>query len=228
VARKVRTPPPPRRAVQAPKVRTAPRDERRNRTIVYAIAASGVVMLAAVLGFLLLAGNDDDATTQRDAIRSIRDAGWTYEHPKSQGRDHVVALPRNFKPNSMPRTSGPHSGQTVVYGIYDQPVSQLNFVHNLEHGAVGIQYGSKVPQETVNRIVEYYNEDPNGLIVAPYPALGDKIALTAWTHLAEGTKFDENVFNTFVDAFGFKGPESCKSSLEQGCFRRSNMAPGNQ
>jgi hypothetical protein len=34
------------------------------------------------------------------------------------------------------------------------------------------------------------------------------------------------VFDAFVDNFGFRGPESCKSSLQQGCWRRSNMQPG--
>ena len=31
-----------------------------------------------------------------------------------------------------------------------------------------------------------------------------------------------------VDEFGFRGPESCKTDIEQGCFRRENLEPGNQ
>ena len=228
MARKVRTPPPPRRTVQAPKLRTAQRDEGRNRKILYAIGASGFVMLAAVAGFLLLAGGSDDSQGQEDAIATIRAAGWTYQHPKSQGRTHVPQLAPGFKYNSVPATSGPHSNQTAVYGIYDQPIPQIHLVHNLEHGAVEIQYGPDVSESDVQKITEFYNKDPNGLIVAPNPNLRDQIALTAWTQVAKGKGFNENVFETFVDAFGFKGPESCKSSIDQGCFRRSNMAPGNQ
>jgi uncharacterized protein DUF3105 len=214
--------------VQAPKVRTTQRDEGRNRKIVYAIGASGFIMLALVLGFFFLMGGDDDGKAQQDAVATIKAAGWTYQHPKSQGRTHVPELAPNFKYNTVPATSGPHSNQTVVFGPYDQPISEMNYVHNLEHGAVGIQYGDKVPQATVEKILEYYNADPAGLIVARNPALGDQIALTAWAQIAKGTTFDEKVFDTFIDAFGFKGPESCKSSIEQGCFRRSNMEPGNQ
>ena len=88
---------------------------------------------------------------------------------------NVAQLAPNFKYNSVPATSGPHSSQTVIYGVYDQPVSEINYVHNLEHGAIGIQYGEKVPQATVERIIEYYNADPAGLVVAPNPALGDQI-----------------------------------------------------
>jgi hypothetical protein len=207
-------------------VRTAPRDEGRNRKIVYAIGASGFLMLAIVAGFFLLAGSDDNGTTQQNAIATIKDAGWTYRQTKSQGRTHVAELAKNFQYNSVPATSGPHSSQTVIYGIYDQPVSEINYVHNLEHGAIGIEYGENAPQATVERIIEYYNADPAGLIVAPNQALGDQIALTAWTHIAKGKTFDEKVFDAFVDAFGFRGPESCTSSIQQGCWRRSNMQPG--
>jgi hypothetical protein len=207
-------------------VRTAPRDEGRNRKILYAIGGSGFLMLALVAGFFLLAGGDDNGKTQQDAVATIKAAGWTYRHPKSQGRTHVAQLAPNFKYNSVPATSGPHSSQTVIYGVYDQPVSEINYVHNLEHGAIGIQYGEKVPEATVERIIEYYNADPAGLVVAPNPALGDQIALTAWTYIAKGKTFDEKVFDTFVDAFGFRGPESCTNSIQQGCWRRSNMEPG--
>jgi Protein of unknown function (DUF3105) len=227
VARKVRTPPPPKRVVQAPKRRVTPPDDARNRKVLYAVGASGFLMLGAVLAFFLFFSGNDDAETQRNAAQTIQAAGWTYRQPKSQGRTHVPQLEEGFKYNSVPATSGPHSNQTVIYGPYDQPVSELHYVHNLEHGAVGILYGEQVPPETVNQILEYYNADPNGLIVAPDPRLKDEIALTAWTHLAKGKTFDEEVFDTFVDAFGFRGPESCKSDIEQGCFRRSNMEPGN-
>ncbi|HEX7256199.1 MAG TPA: DUF3105 domain-containing protein [Gaiellaceae bacterium] len=228
MARKVKTPPPPRRAVQAPKQRTTPRDDTRNRKILYAIGASGFVMLAVVVGFFALAGGDDDAEGAQGAIATIRQAGWTYRKPPDQGRDHVPVFTENFKYNTVPGTSGEHSNQTVIYGVYDQPVSEINYVHNLEHGAVGMFYGPDVPEAEVARMQEYYSADPNGLIMAPDSRLGDEIALTAWNHVAKGKAFDESVFDTFVEEFGFRGPESCKNDIEQGCFRRSNLEPGNQ
>lgn len=206
-------------------MRTTPRDDRTNRKILYGIAASGFVMIGVVLAFLLFNRGGDEERA-RGAVATLREAGYTYQHPKPQGRDHVEALPEGFKPNSTPRTSGPHSNQTIIYGTYGQPVSELHAVHNLEHGAILIRYGEGVPAETVNQLIEYYNEDPNGLIVAPHPALRNQIALTAWTHIAKGRRFDEEAFDAFVDAFGFKGPESCKTVAEQGCFRREDMDPG--
>ncbi|HET7855785.1 MAG TPA: DUF3105 domain-containing protein [Gaiellaceae bacterium] len=226
MARKVKTPPPPRRTVQAPKLRTAPRDDSRNRKILYAIGASGFVMLALVVGFFVFAGSSGGNNTE-SAIETLRAAGWTYQHPKSQGRQHVAGFTKGFTYNTVPGTSGEHSNQTVIYGAYDQPVSEINFVHNLEHGAVGMFYGPKVPQSTISAMQEYYANDPNGLVLAPDPRLGDQVALTAWAQIAKGKTFTEEIGDAFVDAFGFKGPESCKNDIEQGCFRRSNMQPSN-
>ena len=228
MARKVKTPPPPRRAVQAPKQRATPRDDTRNKKILYAIGASGFVMLALVVGFFALSGGGDDAESAEGAVATIRAAGWTYQQTKNQGRTHVPELQAGFKYNTVPATSGQHSNQTVVYGVYDQPVSEINYVHNLEHGAVGMFYGPDVPEETVAQMQEFYNQDPRGLIMAPDDRLGDQIALTAWTKIAKGKTFDEEVFDTFIDEFGFRGPESCKTDIEQGCFRRENLEPGNQ
>ena len=98
MARKVKTPPPPRRAVQAPKVRTAPRDDARNRKILYAIGASGFLMLALVVGFLVLSGGGgDDEGSEQGAVATIRGAGWTYEKAKDQGRTHVPVHTEGFK-----------------------------------------------------------------------------------------------------------------------------------
>ena len=81
-------------------------------------------------------------------------------------------------------------------------------MHNLEHGAVVIQYGRDIPQDEVDEMVAWYRDDPNGLVIAPFQ-LGDKISLAAWTadvgatgqvekgsgrgHLAKCPRFDEGV-----------------------------------
>jgi hypothetical protein len=212
--------------VQAPKVRTAPRDERRSRLILYALGASGFILLAIVVAAFAFAGSGGNGGGQQDAISTLREAGCTYTNPKSQGRTHVGALPAGFKANSVPRSSGPHSSQTIIYGAYSEPIAELNAVHNLEHGAVIMYYGPRVPESTVNDIVAFYNEDPDGLVVSPHPQLGDEVALVAWTHVARCPSFSEDTARTFIDAFAFKGPESCKSDLQQGCFRKDNMKPG--
>jgi hypothetical protein len=195
--------------------------------LLYVLGGSGFVILAIVVAaFMFAGGSDNGGSTARNAITALREAGCTYTNPRSQGRDHTEDLPADFKPNSTPRASGPHSNQTIIYGSYTETVPELNAVHNLEHGAVIIWYGPDVPQSTIDQINEYYNQDPNGLIVSMHPQIGDEIALVAWTHVAKCPRFDENAVDRFVNTFGFQGPESCKSDIEQGCFRRENMEPG--
>jgi hypothetical protein len=143
------------------------------------------------------------------------------------GAGHVTELPKGFKYNSFPPTSGPHDAQWVIWNVYDKPVPQINLVHNLEHGGVAVQYGSQVPKATVDQIVAWYSEDPTGIVVAPLPALGKRIALTAWTaeydgdpaadpssrithsegRLAMCPTFDEDAFSTFRDDYRYNGVE---------------------
>ena len=99
----------------------------------------------------------------------------------SQRAGHVTELPKGFRYNSSPATSGPHDAQWVIWNVYDSPVPEINLVHNLEHGGIAVQYGSQVPKATVDQIVAWYSDDPNAMVVAPLPALGKRIALTAWT-----------------------------------------------
>jgi Protein of unknown function (DUF3105) len=194
--------------------------------LAYAFGASGVLMVAAVLAFFALAGDSGSAEGGRVAA-TMKDAGCTFRTLNANknlrpNMRHVVELPKRFKHNSDPPTSGLHHPQTIIWGSYDQPISQLHAVHNLEHGGVVIQYGNKVPAETVSRLTRFYIDDPNALLLAPYPRLGERIALTAWTldedraqeqnyegegRIALCREFDEDAFQTFVDEFQGKGPE---------------------
>ena len=219
MAKKTRTPAPPR-PVQAPRRRTgAPTktaDVQRQRLILYALAGSGILALGIVIGALLLfRGGSANAASAKKAMLA---AGCTFNHYPAQPRSHV-RLNYKFHYNSFPATSGPHYYQWVVWGIYDQPIRQLQQIHNLEHGGVVIQYGSKVPRSSVDRIAAFYQTDPNAMLVAPYPKLGNKIAVEAWTYLSTCTQFDQNAFTKFRDGLRYHGPESPfypKSALQPG------------
>lgn len=92
---------------------------------------------------------------------------------------HLASPDANVTYNSFPPSSGPHYQQPAPWGIYEDPVKQTILVHNLEHGGIVVQYGD-VGEDTVKKIQAFYQDDPDGLVVAPYPKLGKKIALTAW------------------------------------------------
>jgi hypothetical protein len=119
--------------------------------------------------------------------------------------------------DSFPPTSGPHYPKWTTWGAYSRPVLEIQAVHNLEHGGIVIQYGRAVPAATVARIRRFYDGSPNGMLLAPLPALGARIALSAWTYVASCSGFDAIAFTAFRDAFRFKGPER---------FPASALAPG--
>ena len=218
--KKSRTPPPPRtvdtpRPVQAPKVRQhEPRAPRAggggSRTRIWLIG-SGVVVAAVVIAVVLatfLGGGSSGS--------ALAAAGCVQQAFPSQGRNHVTKLPKGFTYNSFPPTSGPHYPVPAVWNIYEEPVRQIYLIHNLEHGGIVVQYGDKVPPATVDEIRSWYvNGDKTGIVVAPLPGLGDKVALTAWTHLATCPGFNEKAFDAFVGLHRYKGPEKYPSSAMQ-------------
>ena len=216
--KKSRTPPPPR-PVQAPKERSGPaaglrrepRPEPAARQpatrsggrgarlwLAGASAAVAAVVVAVVLA-TTLGGTDASA---------IAHAGCTHETFPYQGRQHVDELEEGFEYNSFPPTSGPHDPQPAIWNIYDEPPGERHLLHSLEHGGIAVQYGDGVPDATVAAIRTWYEQsDRKGIIVAPLPDLGDKVALTAWTHLATCPGFEPKATDAFVELYRYKGPE---------------------
>jgi len=229
--KKPRTPPPPRR-VQAPKTRTGPTRTSsrtastsvpigeigaRQRAILYSVAGSGIVALIAVVLLVALGGGGSGA---KAAITAIRNAGCQFRtYPALPRTPHYLTLTPKKAPswNSFPPSSGRHYYQPLIFGIYTEPVPEIRAVHNLEHGAVILQYGSKVASADVDRITAWYQKDANAVVVAPLPKLGDKVAMTAWTRWAECTGFNQKAANGFRNAFRYHAPEH---------FPKSYLNPG--
>ena len=220
MAKKPKTPPPPRR-VQAPKTRTGDAGDdmgARQRAILYGVAGSGIVALIAVVILVVVGGGS--AGGAKAAVKTIQNEGCRYKHyPELARTPHYTSLTPSTPPkwNSFPPTSGRHYYQPVIFNQYTEPPLEIQLVHNLEHGAVILQYGNKVPKSQVDDITSWYRKDPNAIVVAPLPKLGDKVALTAWTQWAECTGFDAKAADAFRKAFRYKAPEKFpKSYLEPG------------
>jgi hypothetical protein len=227
MAKKTRTPPPPRR-VQAPRARVEPRDARQTRLILFVVAGLGFVGLAGALLLFAFSGAGTDVAT------TVRDAGGTFRTVKSpfheSNHSDVPRLDTKVEWNTDPPSNGKHYGGIGIWDFYDEPVNPRLVVHNLEHGGVAIWWGKDVPAETVARLREWYAESPNSMIGTPYPKLGDKIALTAWTgnpatyfekgdygvgRIAVFPRFDEKAFDAFRDEFRGKGPEGVDPERNQ-------------
>ena len=229
--KKSRVPAPPRpvqareRRVQAPQRRVEHRDAGRSRIVFLAIGVA-VLVAAIAAGIAMVGGGGGN-----DALANGVDGACVRQTYPPMGRQHVQSLAKDFQYNSFPPSSGPHFPVPAVYNIYDQPVPEIRLVHNLEHGAMVVQYGPKVSQQTIGQIAAWYADDPLGLVVAPLPPASEikakppagwenKVFLTAWTHVATCSGFDEQAFTNFRDDYrgpGGDGPEKFPlSSLQPG------------
>lgn len=218
--KKSRVPTPPRttqgpqKRAQGPQRRVETHGPRRLNLWFVALGIAIVIAAVAIGAVLIFRGGEAQASGQ--------DGPCTRQTFPPMGRSHVEKL-ANFKYNSTPPTSGPHYPVPAVWNLYTEPVPEIRLVHNLEHGGVIVQYGKDVPQAEVGQITSWYQNDPeggNGLVVAPFPELGDKVVLTAWTHKMTCSRFDEGAFDRFKS--DYRGPAG--DAPEN--FPLSSLAPG--
>lgn len=194
--------------MQAPKRRYEPTTAGFSRTAKLTAAAVGIAVVAAIAIGIAATRGGSGGSSNADVAKKLSTAGCTFHTYANLGQEHVQNVAAKVKYNSFPPTSGPHYFQPAPWNFYASPVdSQVRVVHNLEHGGIVIQWGSRVPTATVERLRAFWDGSTNGMLLAPLPKLGDKIALTAWTHLATCGRFDEGAFTAFRDAYRGKGPE---------------------
>jgi len=209
--------------VKAPKQRatTSSDDSARMRQL---LLLGGVVAALVIAGVLFAAVGRGGGVPDEAAVRTdLEAAGCRLQAVKAQPGRHSLTADGTAKWNTDPPTNGPHFGfdasgnlGTVVWGAYNEPLQLARVVHNLEHGGIYIFYGDEVPDSVVDQLRGFYDDHKNGTLLAPYPKLGNKVALGAWVseggdgakgYLAKCSAFDEGAFSSFFEAFQFKGPE---------------------
>jgi hypothetical protein len=207
---------------------STPEEDRRRLLILVLVAASGLLALGVVVAFLVFGtgGGEGNGGSGSGIAQTIRDAGYTFKsYPalkNNSSHTDVPAVDAKVEWNSNPPTSGPHYGQWALWGAYDRPVPLTMSTHNLEHGGVVMHYGPDVPEAEVEKLRDFYRDDPNAMLLAPLPSAGDKIILSAWYFdesrakekgyrgegkQANGTKVDKGAFAAFRDEFRYKGRE---------------------
>lgn len=120
--------------------------------------------------------------------------------------------------NSLPQTSGSHLGGKAPWGVSDQPIPDELQLHNLEDGGVAIQYNCQANENTQDNATQSAQKQdecntlianlsgiakryPEKVLMAPYPKLDTKIALTAWTRIEKFNDFDSDRIQKFIKAF---------------------------
>jgi hypothetical protein len=168
-----------------PKHQRATRTGRRTRQRWAATAAVVGVLVAAVVGYA--------------AYRAAADLPG--QKMPDQGNRHIPTVDTPHEPyNTDPPTSGPHVGWLAPWGVHTRPIPPQLQVHNLEDGGVFVQYNCECPElvAELRRVVEGYDRF---VILAPYPTMESRIALTAWARIDTFEEFDERRIRRFIEAY---------------------------
>ena len=167
------------------KSRSAARSAGRRRMWTTALGIAAVA--AAIVGYF--------------AYRAVADLpGVKLE---DQGNAHIQMPSDPHSPyNSDPPTSGPHLPYIAPWGIHTESIARELQVHNLEDGGVVVQYRCATPwPELAANLARNVRRYETQVILAPYPEMRTRIALTAWTRLDAFDDFDEARIVRFIRAY---------------------------
>ena len=119
------------------------------------------------------------------------------------GNAHIQLVTEPHVPyNSDPPTSGPHMPYIAPWGIHTEPIVKELQVHNLEDGGVMVQYHCATAcPDLVAKLAEIVRRYETQVILAPYPGMRTRIALTAWTRLDAFDDLDEARIVRFIRAY---------------------------
>jgi hypothetical protein len=170
---------------RADKPKGLSRGQRRRRA--WIIGAMAAVVIAVVVGYF--------------AYRAVADLPG--QKVPDLGNAHIQTLGDPHAPyNSDPPTSGPHLPYLAPWGVHTEPIPRELQVHNLEDGGVLVQYNCPAPcPELVDKLKAIVQRYERQVVLAPYPGMKHRIALTAWTRLDAFDDFDEARIVRFISAY---------------------------
>lgn len=171
------------------------------------------------------AGSQGSSATPAPSMSASAPAVFLVEgtHYPSQGHTHLTpGEPDDFVYSSDPPTSGPHRELFTDAFINSAPIPKYTQAHLLEHGNVLLQYDCTCPDviAALTAIALRFDktlvsssaaavgaadvaaaEDAGrAVIVAPYPHMQHRVALTAWTHLETLSGADPRTIEGFINA----------------------------
>lgn len=191
-------------AVAKQGIRAQVAQRRRNQNLILAGVGAVFVLLIGLIVYLNVRGSQP--VTGETVLAS-------------QGNTHIeFGSPSPVAYNSTPPTSGPHYGNLVGWGIYNEPQRYEHLVHNLEDGGVVVYYQcpdgcSEMVQELTDLVRPYIDQgrhvvlvpnDPNWSINGSQPLqkdMGATIALTAWQRILKLDEVDSGAIRTFIERY---------------------------
>jgi hypothetical protein len=225
-ARRSSAPPSPagRPAQGSPAASPGPRPARRQQPVwvPVTVAAVLVVALGVALGFrsgaLSLPGSGTQVVSGPAAIATSTALQSAQCQPDAipgalvcpeQPREHLAPGDTRHPPyNSNPPTSGWHwEAHVPTRPVVTQPQPDEILVHEMEHGAVLLQYRCNDCPDIQQRLADLARKYPQSTIAVYNPRLPAPIVVTAWRRLMPLEQVDEQRIEQFIQAYGLKGPE---------------------
>ena len=121
-----------------------------------------------------------------------------------------------------PPVAGRYNPNPAECGIHDEKIPDDNFVHTLEHGAVGIVYNPKeLKLDEIKSIEEIVNDYDTTVLSAPYPGLEDPVVVASWSRKMRLDSMNEDAIREYVDTFRdtepapeFNGDDPCDNTSD--------------
>lgn len=134
----------------------------------------------------------------------------------SLGTAHIdTPLDEHPEYNTHPPASGHHTRYTADYGVHKIPIPPEVQVGNLINGAVLLQYNCPQGCADLVKQLEAMADKYGNVIVAPYPLMESKIALTAWQRIETLKDYDEKRVSAFIEAYAGKRHPHNKEDLPE-------------
>lgn len=196
-----------RRAAEERRRREERAAARRRNLVTVAIAA---VVLAGVVALII---NEQRETTTPVGVAKTDASCTPIETFEEGGRTHIDVGATHEPYDSDPPTSGPHYGTPAEPGFYPSPLEPEQVVHNLEHGQIVIWYRTGAPQEAVDEIETYIDNQTGlqsqALVAVPYDGVDDSFTyvLTAWGAAQSCARVSQGAIDDFRGRFQGRGPE---------------------
>ena len=180
--------------------------ERRAR----ALRTTGFVAALALLVWLVFLRE-----TSPDEISGNR----ILTYSTSNGGDRSHTAPYTYdeeNTGTSPPVSGSHNPVPAECGLHTEKIPDENFVHSLEHGAVGVLFDPQAvnPQDirAIEDIVSSYDDDT---LSAPYPGMEDPIVVASWSRKMPLDELEGDAIREYIDEF--RDTEPAPEASQQDC-----------
>lgn len=155
-------------------------------------------LVVSLLGVLLVMGT---ATVLPEAVERLRpepvdrtlDAVEVFEDLPTTHTDEPVDYA------TEPPVGGPHAGDWLDCGVYDEQVPAENLAHDLEHGTVVIAHDPSLDPDDIDELAQQL---PQNGILTPWADLDAPVVVSVWARRLALTGSDDPRLPLFIAELG--------------------------